>query len=218
MDYKKIDFHTHSIGSHDGGVTVEQYQATLESGQLDCIAVTDHGSIQVAQQLHEEFGEKIIIGEEIDTTDGEIIGLFLHKPIPGGLTAKKTITLIREQNAIVYIPHPFETVRHGLSEEILQELLDDIDIIEVCNGRAFLQNRSSQTVVWARLNHVPGVASSDAHGKRGIGKTYTLLREIPTRETLLPLLGSAKLIAERAPMTSLLYPSYHRMRKKVMRS
>jgi predicted metal-dependent phosphoesterase TrpH len=217
MDYKKIDFHTHSSGSHDGGISTEQYRTILESGQLDCVAITDHGTIRVAKQLKEEFGERVIVGEEIDTTEGEIIGLFLHKPIPNGLNAKKTITLIKEQNGIVYIPHPFETVRHGLSEETLQDIIDDIDVIEVCNGRAFLQNRSPKTVVWARLHHVLGAASSDAHGKRGIGKTYTLLRDIPTQETLLSLLSSAKFITERPAVLSLLYPSYHRMRKKVMR-
>lgn len=218
MDYKKVDFHTHSNDSHDGGISFEQYRQILESGQLDCVAITDHNKIRIAQQLHEEFGDKVIVGEEILAEEGEVIGLFLTKPIPSGLSMKKTIRLIKEQGAIVYIPHPFETIRHGIDEATLVQNRDAVDIIETCNGRAFLQNRSEKTVVWARLNHIPGAASSDAHGIRGVGKTYTLLREMPTKDTLLSLMSSAKLITDRPSLVSLLYPKYHRLRKRLTRA
>ncbi len=218
MTYQKVDFHTHSTASHDGGISPEQYHKILEDGRLNCIAVTDHGTIRTALELHKELGEKIIVGEEIYAEEGEIIGLYLHKPIPDGLSAKKTIRLIKEQDGLVYIPHPFETVRKGLHPEILEKFIDDIDIIETCNGRAFLQNNAKQAVVWARLNHVPGAASSDAHGIRGIGRTYTLLSEMPTRETLPELIRKGKLITDRPGLRALLYPTYHRLRKKVRRS
>lgn len=217
MQNIKVDFHTHSSDSHDGGISIKQYRNILETGQLDCVAVTDHGKIKTAWQLQDEFGDKVIVGEEIMTEEGEIIGLFLDKPIPSGLSLKKTITLIREQEAIVYVPHPFETIRHGLDEKTLAKHKDAIDIIEACNGRAFLQNYSKQSVVWARLNHVASAASSDAHGIKGIGRTYSLLHETPTKNTLLSLMPSAKLITDRPSFLSLLYPKYNRLRKKAFR-
>lgn len=211
----KVDLHTHSTSSYDGGISPQHYREALETGLLDCIAVTDHGTIATAQALRDELGDKIIVGEEIMAEEGEVIGLFLHKPIQSGLSTQKTIRLIKEQGGVVYIPHPFETVRHGLHPAIMEELQPDLDMVEVCNGRAFLQNRSEQAVVWARLNHVTAAASSDAHGKRGLGKTFTILPDMPQQNTLVPLMRQAKLITAPPSVRSLLYPSYHRFRRKV---
>lgn len=211
----KIDLHTHSTQSPDGGISATQYHHILEVGLLDCVAITDHNSIKLAQQLHQQLGDKIIIGEEIMTTDGEIVGLFLTEAVQPGMTPLETVRAIKYQGGLVYIPHPFETVRKGLHPQIMEELADYIDIIEICNGRAFIQNRSDQAVVWARMNRVIGTASSDAHGIRGIGKTYTQVSEIPTKESLGELLKSGIPITGRPSMRSLLYPKYHRARKKI---
>lgn len=217
MKYK-IDLHTHSEGSHDGGITPYEYQKILENNTVDYIAVTDHNTIDTALKIQDTLGEKIIVGEEIMTADGEIIGLFLHKPIPAELPLKKAIQLIKDQGGIVYAPHPFETLRKGIHPELLDEHSEDIDVIEVCNGRAVLQNRSAQAVVWSRLNHVAGAASSDAHGVSGVGTTYTLVDTPPTRDNLASILRQGRLITDRPPLRSLLYPKYHTLRKKMKRS
>lgn len=213
----KVDLHTHSTVSPDGGISPSQYQAILESNTLDALAITDHNTIDMAVELKKQFGERIIIGEEIMTTHGEIIGLFLSESVPAGLTPTETVKRIKDQNGLVYIPHPFETVRKGLSVRTLEEIADYVDIIEVCNGRAFVQNRSSQGLVWARLNQKDGAASSDAHGYKGLGKTYSDLPEMPTRENLLAILGKSILRTGRPSIQSLLYPKYHRVRKKLGR-
>ena len=210
----KADLHTHSDYSHDGGISLEQYQHILNANILDCIAITDHNRVDHALAIQQILGTQVIVGEEILTTVGEIIGLYLTERIPPGLTAQETIQQIKAQHGIVYIPHPFETVRKGLHPATLEEIQSQIDIIEVCNGRAFLQNKSAQTVVWARLNHLCGAASSDAHGLHGLGRTYTALSEQPTHDTLLTLLQNGIPITARPTIRSLLYPKYHRMRKK----
>jgi len=213
----KVDLHTHSTDSPDGGITADQYRDTLASGLLDCIAITDHGKISLAQELHDELGDKIIVGEEIMTKVGEVIGLFLQKPVLGGLGLKETVRIIKNQGGIVYVPHPFETIRKGLHPAELESVDGMIDIIEVCNGRAFFQNRSQQAVVWAKLNHVPGAASSDAHGVRGLGKTYTGLKKLPTRDSITELIKQPNLITEKPSMRSLLYPKYHTLKKRLSR-
>jgi predicted metal-dependent phosphoesterase TrpH len=213
----KVDLHTHSIVSPDGGLKPEQYHKALESGLLDCIAITDHNRIDMALALRNELGERIIVGEEIMTTSGEIVGLFLSSQIEPGLTPLLTVQRIKDQGGVVYIPHPFETVRKGLHPSVLEELLNYIDVIEICNGRAFMQNRSEQAVVWAKLNHVIGVAASDAHGYRGLGKTFTAVTEMPTRENLLKLLISSTPITDRPGLRALLYPKYNVIRKKLRR-
>ncbi len=211
----KIDLHTHSVASPDGGINAVQYRQALESGLLDCIAITDHNRIDFALEMQRTLGERIIVGEEIMTLDGEIIGLFLNNAVKSDLPAKETVQEIKRQGGLVYVPHPFETVRKGIEPSTLEDLADQVDIIEVCNGRAFLQNRSQQTVVWTRLNRKISAASSDAHGQRGLGETYTLVSKLPDRNNLLDLLSVGALITGQPGLRSLLYPKYHRLRKKI---
>lgn len=213
----KIDLHTHSSASRDGGVTAEQYAHVLSTNVLDIIAVTDHDTIDFALRLQEHLGDRIIVGEEIMTTGGEIIGLYLKERIRPGLSPLETIKQIKEQGGLVYVPHPFESIRKGLHPGVLDELVDYIDVIEVCNGRAFLQNRSAQTVIWAKLNRVIGVASSDAHGVRGLGKTYTSVKILPKPGELIETLAHSTPVTERPSVRALLYPKYHRLRKKLTR-
>ena len=143
----KVDLHTHSVASKDGGITPEQYADLLKSETVDIIAITDHDRIDFALGMRDALGKnRIIVGEEISTTDGEIIGLYLEKNIEPGLSAKETIKQIKKQGGLVYIPHPFEKVRHGLELETLEEIKNDIDIIESFNGRAFGRNNGPKTV------------------------------------------------------------------------
>lgn len=211
----KIDLHTHSTASPDGGITQQQYAHALRTNQLDLIAVTDHNRIDAALELHQSLGDRIIVGEEIMTTNGEIIGLYLEQPVRAGLSPLETIRQIKDQGGIVYIPHPFESVRSGLPPSVLEEIMDDIDIVEVCNGRAFLQNRSSQAMVWAKLNRIIGAASSDAHGVRGLGKTYTRVPEVPQKDGLLKVMAQGIPVTDRPGLRALLYPKYNVLRKKI---
>lgn len=211
----KVDLHTHSIASPDGGLTLKHYQQAIKSKQLDVIAITDHNRIDFAIDAKKQMPSSIIIGEEIMTTRGEIIGLYLKEAIPAGLTPEKAIQAIKRQNGIVYIPHPFETIRKGLSPAILDKLVDDVDIIEIRNGRAFFQNMSKQAVAWMQVNGKVGAASSDAHGPKGLGHTYTQLSAIPAKATLVTLLSSGIVIAGRPSVPALIYPKMNRLLKKV---
>ena len=213
----RLDLHTHSVASPDGGITAAGYHRALQSGLLQCIAITDHDRIDFALEMRQKLGQAIIVGEEIMTAAGEIVGLFLEQRVSPGLRPLDTVQEIKAQGGLVYIPHPFETVRKGLHPAMLEEITDYVDIVEVCNGRAFFQNRSEQAVVWARLNGKIGVASSDAHGSRGLGKTYTSISAQPTRDNLLELLGNGVPITDRPGLRALLYPKYHRLRKKLRR-
>ncbi len=210
----RVDFHTHSTASPDGGIKPEQYRRALESGLLDVIAITDHNRIDQALELHENYPEKIIVGEEIMTSEGELIGLFLKELVLPGQSAVATVRAIREQGGVVYAPHPLETLRKGLSREVLDKLAHEIDIVEVCNGRALFQNRGPAATTWARLHHVAVAASSDAHGNKGLGTTYTQLSEIPTTKNLVALLKAGRLVTARPPLRSLLYPKLNRLKKR----
>jgi predicted metal-dependent phosphoesterase TrpH len=214
----KADFHTHSVGSPDGGISAEDYRQLLDSGQLDYIAITDHNQIDFALQMNHELGDKIIVGEEVMTTQGELIGLYLQKRIKPGQSAEETAKAIHQQGGLVYLPHPFETVRHGLQPAVAESIKELVDIVEVHNGRAVFQNRSSQALAWATLHKKPTAASSDAHGARGVGHTYTIVGQPLTKDTLASVLTQAQLIHGRPPLTSLAYPKYNRLRNSLRRA
>jgi predicted metal-dependent phosphoesterase TrpH len=211
----KVDLHTHSIKSPDGSLRRADYQSILDRGMLDVIAVTDHNSIEFAQQLHSELGNRIIIGEEITAREGEIIGLFLSSLIPAGLSAAETADHIHEQGGLVYVPHPFETVRTGLSLTDLENIAESVDIIEIHNGRAVFQDKATLAVDWAKRYQLPGAASSDAHGKHGWGKTYSLIAESPTKDNLSELLYSATYQVGSPGIRGMLYPKVNRMRRRL---
>ncbi len=210
----KIDLHTHSEASPDGSITLDQYEATLRSKKLDMIAITDHDSISFAQYAHEKLGDKIIIGEEISTADGEIIGLYLQKKVPAGLSATETVQVILDQGGLVHIPHPFETVRKGITLSTLNKIADYVNSIEAPNGRS-LQPKDDQTIAWAREHNVAIVAASDAHRAAALGKTYSVIEQKPTVKTLPQLLKDASMSYKRPSIRDLLAPKANRLRKKL---
>ncbi len=214
----KVDLHTHSIASPDGGTTEAQYVSALEKGVLDCVAITDHDRIDFALKVHAKLGNKIIVGEEISTSEGELIGLFLTKRIKPGLTATETALQIKSQGGIVYVPHPFETVRKGLTEQTLNQIRQCVDIIETMNGRAFAQNKSPEATAWSRTNDVASFASSDSHHSGGLGKTFTELSDIPTKELIVALSRSGKKHYEKPSLDDVLAPKRNRLLKKIKRS
>jgi len=211
----KVDLHTHSEASPDGGISPEQYARALETEKLDYIAVTDHDRIDFALGLQKALGDKIIVGEEITTTQGEIIGLYLKHPIGPGMNARDTAQEIHNQGGLVYIPHPFETVRKGIPIDVLDSISDLVDIVEVHNGRALAQNFGIKAATWAKLNGKPGASSSDAHGYRGLGHSYSIISESPSRGSLVGNIRMTSLAHRRAPLYTLLYPKLNRLSKKV---
>ena len=210
----RIDLHTHSIASPDGRISEKQYTEAIDSGKLDVIAITDHNRIDYAVMMRKKHGDKIIVGEEIMTSEGEIIGLYLTKKVEPGLSLAETIIAIRSQGGITYLPHPFETVRHGIMHSSLENLENQIDIVETYNGRT-LQNKGDYAKDWAGTNDKPGAGSSDAHSKNGLSYTYTVIPKIPTKNTLLPLLRSGKIISAKPPVKTYFDPKRNRIGKKL---
>lgn len=213
MPYK-IDLHTHSHKSPDGSIKAGDYLRMLLQGKLDAIAITDHNRIDEAVEWHSQLGDRIIVGEEITTTAGEIIGLYLTEAIPAGLSPIDTVERIRQQGGLVYIPHPFETVRKGITPQVLDHIAKYVDIIEIHNGRAVFQDRSAEAKAWGRKHNVAGAASSDSHGRVGWGRTYTVVEELPTQNNLKELLQTAHYRHASPGVRGILYPKLNRLRKK----
>lgn len=215
----KIDLHTHSISSKDGGLTEKDYEKLISSKQLDIIAITDHNKVDFAIKMQEKFPNNIIVGEEIMTSEGEIIGLFLEHIIPAGLSPHETVTIIKERGGLVYIPHPFERVRSGLSDEVMQSIISDIDIVELANGRT-IQNKTQTAQKWlAGREPIVAASSSDAHSLSGTGRTYTTIEDLEdlNADSLLKALAGAQLEYAKPPLSAFLAPKINSIKRPFRR-
>jgi len=183
----------------------------LESGRLDIIAITDHDRIDFAQAVHDTLGGKIIVGEEITTTEGELIGLYLQRLVPPGLSALETAKHIRAQGGLVYVPHPFETVRKGVSADTLAHIAPFVDIVESYNGRS-MQRQGTQARSWSAVHGVAQAASSDAHGWYGWGNTYCQVQVQVDVSSLISQLHHARLYMRSTGLRGRLYPTLNRLR------
>ena len=145
----------------------------------------------------------MIVGQEIDTTDGELIGLFLEDAVPIGLTAIETAERIHAQGGLVYLQHPFyRLIRGRLRPEAREELRGRglLDIVEARNGGPWAAAGNARALQWARACDLPHAASSDAHEPAAIGSCLSVIAGSHVDAASLPgLLRSATVIDRRSP-------------------
>jgi len=174
----RTDLHIHTYFSRDCAIPPEGLVDRCVFSGLNCIAVTDHNTIQGALAIKEMAPLTVIIGEEIKTADGDIIGLFLHEEVPPGLTAFATAQRIRAQGALVSIPHPFDRFRSSvIRPEALQDVLPLADIVEGFNARNILSKSNRKALALAEAHGLTVSAVSDAHTVREVGRTYVEMPE-----------------------------------------
>ena len=170
----RVDLHTHTMWSGDSTTTPDEVAAAVVSSGLDVLCITDHNAIAGAQQLASELPCRVVVGEELRTHAGEIIGLFLAERIPFGVPPAEAATLIRDQGGVVYVPHPFDPMRRNLTEAALLALVAEglVDAIEVLNAKTSLSSLNRRAAAFA-VEHglVPG-AGSDAHVPLALGAAY----------------------------------------------
>ena len=143
---------------------------------LDKVAITDHGTVAGALVARELAPDLIIVGQEIDTTQGELIAYYLQETVPAGLTPQEAIARLRDQGAVISVPHPFESLRSSaLARGALAEIIDQVDALEVFNARCLLKRDNQQALEWAVRHGKLCTAGSDAHTLWELGRGYVEL-------------------------------------------
>ena len=193
----KIDLHVHTKVSLDSILTFSDVRKILESGKLDKIAITDHNEISGALALKKAHGERIIVGEEVSTKEGHVIGLFLKKRIERGMSALITAKQIKKQGGLVYIPHIYDEWRHGIGEKAARKIMKYVDIIEIFNSRATGEG-NEQSETFALEFNKRSSSASDAHDKRTVGASHTVLDNFNSARTLLAALKGATYVKKNA--------------------
>jgi predicted metal-dependent phosphoesterase TrpH len=137
----------------------------------------------------------VVAAEEILTSEGEIIGLFLSEEIPRGLSPEETVARIRAQGGVVYIPHPFDRFRGSrLSPAALARIVGEVDVLEVWNGRTLLPTDNLRAAAYAARHRLLRAAASDAHTTGEVGQSHVIVRPFSDAPSFLAAMADAQLV------------------------
>lgn len=174
----KADLHIHTNFSDGAASPKEIVKAALEKN-IDCICITDHGTIEGAiEAIRFGFDKNILVvpGIEITTKSGDILGINIKRKItcnPSLPSLKEAVEEIRKQEGLAIIAHPFDwmvTKFKGSNEELLIA-----DAIEAFNARV-LSSFNKKAFDFSQKYNLPFSAGSDAHRACFVGRAYL---EIP---------------------------------------
>ncbi len=193
-----VDLHMHTRWSHDCSIEPSELIDHAEEIGLGAIAVTDHnvfgGAIETAE-LAEGRDLVVVKAEEVKTDgQGEVIGLFLSEEIPRGMSFADTIAAIREQEGVVYLPHPFDRMHAIPDPSTLHRHVADIDVLEVYNARLLRESFNDEALRFARKYRLLQGAGSDAHVLQGVGTGALRMRRFDGPEEFLLSLRTAEVL------------------------
>jgi len=171
-----VEFHCHTIFSKDSLTSPRKLVETCRRKGIDRVVVTDHNTIAGARAAQKLDPELVIVGEEILTTQGEILAAYVTEEVPPYLSPQETIKRLKDQGAFISVSHPFDKMRKGgWREDDLLEILPDVDAIEVYNSRCMNPKFNWDAKAFAEKHNTPGTVGSDAHAVFELGKSLLLL-------------------------------------------
>ena len=180
MSQGTADLHMHTTVS-DGFSTPERLARHLRGVDLDVVSVTDHDSIEGSLRVREALageGPEVVIGEEVTSTQGHILGLYLEARVRPGMSAAATVDAIHEQGALAVAAHPYQFPwAQGRSIFLgVGDLAWDLpfDAVEVINGAPAMELVNIRARRRAAQGDRPSMGGSDAHVIRGVGHVHTI--------------------------------------------
>ncbi len=200
----RADCHNHTYYSPDSILSPATMLRRAKNRGLKAIGVTDHytvrGGLKAREIAAKRYPElRVIVGEEVLTTKGDLLGLFLSEDIPSGLTPDEAIDRIHAQGGLAGAPHPFDPLRSALGDEVMRAIVDELDFIEGLNARMVRSAHNQEAQEFAKAHDKPMSAASDAHSAREVARCYV---EMPGFETPLDFLNSLRAGTLRGHLSS----------------
>ena len=189
MDYygslggmSKVDTHVHTkYSGNSKKISVipdcisrpERILKFADKKGIDFLAITDHDTIRGGIETEKLAPSRIIVGEEISTSDGELLGLFLNETIPPNLSAEESIERIKEQGGLAIAPHPYSVICPCLKDLIYKLKIDGIEVFNAFHRDGILNRKAAEEN--KKIKKAPN-AGSDAHTERMVGNAFTLFK------------------------------------------
>lgn len=193
MSLNRADLHIHTTFS-DGLLEPEDVvNYAVTNTNLRVVCVTDHNTLDGARMTYEfwnahrdEFSQiQVVIGEEITSTKGHILGLFLHETISPHMSPADTVAAIHAQGGIAIAAHPFTHLLffsdlHGIGREIADLPLDAVEVRNSVPSEIY----SNVLTDWFNVKHRKhtAVGGSDCHYLPMLGRTFTWFEGETTAE------------------------------------
>jgi predicted metal-dependent phosphoesterase TrpH len=210
----RADLHVHTCYSPDSITSLEDVIETARRRGLDKIAVTDHNRLEGALRLREIAPELVIVGEEIRTTEGELLCFFLEEEVPRGLSPEETIARVRDQGGVVGISHPMDQMRReAMGQRALTRIRDQLDCVEVFNARCLLSVDNRRVAAWAAELGLPGTAGSDAHHAIEIGRAYVEMPPFTGGDEFLRKLALGRVRGRLSPLWVHFFSTWAKIRR-----
>lgn len=172
----KVDLHLHSYYSHDGQSSLQELIDRAKDCSLDRIALTDHNTVEGALLLAKMAPELTIVGEEIKTLEGEVIGLFIDGHVPPYLAPEDAMDLIHSMGGLTYIAHPLDRRRSNFRPDRIVKLSARIDILETYNPWCDAAANRAAAQLAGDLNKV-AATGSDSHSAEELGRSWMEMDE-----------------------------------------
>lgn len=212
VDRVKTLIHVHTNYSLDSNISPEALAAFAEREGFGCVVITDHDTVEGAHHFASIADVQAVIGEEITSRDGDVIGLFLDRHIPPGMSARETALAIKEQGGLVLVPHPFiRILGRGLGDKVW-DMMDLIDAVEVCNSQNLLRAPDLAAERFATEQNFVKFAGSDSHAVASIAPSYQYMRDFSGPEDFLDALAAAELVRGRHPFSYFFSAGYRTLR------
>lgn len=215
----RADLHNHSFYSRDSILSPVKMLQRAREQRLDVIAVTDHNTTRGGMAVRDlatrrDPDIRVIVGEEVRTERGEVLGLFLTEDVPAGLSVEDTIDRIHAQGGLAGAPHPFDPFRGSLGD-YLYRVRDRIDFVEGLNARMIRAGHNDNARQFAEQNDIPVTAASDAHSQREIGRCFVEMPNFETPQEFLQSLRAGHLIGHLSSPAIHLISRYSTIRRKL---
>jgi len=204
MSRLRADLHTHSHYSRDSVLSPEAYVRECVRKGITCAAVTDHNTLDGAffiEKLARKLGAplKVIIGEEVKTAEGEVIGLFLEELVPRGMSAEDTVRAIHDQGGVATVPHPFDIFRRAvITPDALTRIAPLVDAIEGFNCRNILSCHDTRARDVADRHGKPITVGSDCHSPWEVGGVSIEIDDFETPAEFVAALAGGRVTFRRS--------------------
>ncbi len=216
MKQMQAELHCHTCYSSDSLMLPARILEICRQRGIDKVAITDHNTIEGALRAAELDPERVIVGEEIKTTKGELIAYFVGEEIPRGLEPEAAIERLRSQGALISVSHPLDGLRDGAwSMEDLQRIMPLVDALEVFNARNWCSSSNRRAAGLAAESGLLGTAGSDAHAYAEIGRAIVRMSVFRNAEDMRHALATAQIAGRRSTPLVHIASRYASVRKSL---
>ncbi len=183
--FVRAEFHCHTEYSPDSLVKVSDLLKTCEKKGITKVAITDHGAMGGSFKGVLLDPWRVVLAEEIETTEGELLAYFMSEAIPQGLPVMEVIERLKAQDAYISVAHPFDPYRGShWHDGTLDAIAPLIDGVEAFNARCISQSFNDMAYAFAMKHEKQILVGSDAHSLQEMGTATLTLPDFNTADEL----------------------------------